>query len=122
MATIKMKTTNLDKVLAELNAPKTYDGETFESLFNFKTRVVDDHYSNSGKRFEIFDANECYYIDYAYENHVGLCQIADEFGFEPPTSYNDDVHDKIEAAVKKDFGEESYLEWVNNVVMMVAIW
>ena len=122
MATIKMKTTNLDKVLAELNAPYEIDGETFESSFDFTTRVVDDHYSNSGKRLEIFDRNECYYIDYAYESYLMAREFADEFGFETPTDYSDDVHNKIEAAVKKDFGEESYLEWVNNVVMMVAIW
>ena len=115
---MKKKMTNLTKVLAELNAPRTFEfegeTETFDSPFNFVTRETDDG------RLEVFDSNEAYWIDYDYDSFVGMCDLAEEFGFERPTEMTDSVHDKIEQAIKLDLGDDAYLEWQNSVVMLIA--
>lgn len=108
---------NLEKTIKKLNAPMTWtdeDGETYSenSEFDFTYKICDTH-------IEIWDNNECYNIDYLEELNALHYGCAMEFGykFEPITE--DEVHDKLERAVKKDLGEDKYLEWEDNVRMSV---
>lgn len=100
---------HLEKIIEELNAPKTYDGETYESEFDFK---VDDD--------RIYDANECYHIDYLGDCNSLMYDVCQEFGFpfEPKTI--DEIHEKLEKAVKEDFGENTYLDWEDNMTMIIC--
>ena len=102
---------NIKEAIKELNAPEEIEGEMFESPFNFKIREYEDH-------IEIYDSNENYHSDYAYESYYMACSIADEFGFKPPKEMTDDVYDALNEAVKKDFGKDAYIDWYDHVTMM----
>lgn len=104
---------NLQKAIEELNAPKEYDGEVFESLFNFEIKEEDG-------RIIIVDANEHYYIDYLEEQNELMRDCSYEFGFEFKPILEDKIMEQLEQAVKKDFGEDSYIEWYTNIEMIVA--
>ena len=109
----KGKHKNLEAVIQELNAPTTLeDGYVLEPNFDFKYREYPDH-------IDIFDANECYNIDYLEEVNCMAYDCAQEFGYKYESTTEDDVHNKLTDAIKKDFGEDKYLEWENNVVMSV---
>ena len=113
----KMK--NLKKAIEKLNAPivleafDEFDEEITDSPFSFKVRECDGH-------IEVYDSNECYSVDYAYETFCQMCDLAREFGFEKPTEITDRIHDNLTEAVKKDFGKDAYLEWYDSVVMWVC--
>lgn len=100
---------NLKKVIEELNAPNEIDGVTYESPYDFKI-----------KDNKIYDVNECYNIDWLEEQNCLMYDASQEFGFEFEPMSSDTIHDKLLEAVKKDFGEDSYLEWENNVVMVIV--
>jgi hypothetical protein len=109
-----MKLTNLQKVINELNAPFELMGNMKESQFNFTIE------ENDGKIY-IYDRNECYYIYYADDMLEMLGDIASEFEHEfDSTNYEDSVSKKLNDAIKKDFGEDAYIEWVDNVVMVIG--
>ena len=108
---------NLEKVIKELNTPSTWtddDGTTYmdDSMFDFQYRIKDNH-------IEIFDTNEYYNIDYLEELNCEMYYASQEFGFKYEPTREDEIHDKIEAAIKKDLGKDKYLEWEDNVVMSV---
>lgn len=108
-----MKFTNLENTIKELNSPTVYeDGETLDSQFNFKYRMSDNH-------IEIYDANEQYYMDYLEETNCLLYECSMEFGFEYEPEREDKIFTKLETAIKKDLGEDKYIEWEDNVVMSV---
>jgi len=108
---------NLKKAVAELNKPIMVDGEEFDRGFNF---VIREDYEREGD-LVVFDANENYNYDYNDNNYWLMVEAAEEFGLEKPTKYPEDtIHEKLEEAVKKDFGKSAYLEWYDSVVMMVA--
>lgn len=107
------KLVNLEKVVAELNAPVTYDGETYESSFDFQIRTG----KNYDKEYvDVYDANEAYYADYAYDAYVESRMLAKEFGFKMPTSWDDNIRNKLNDAIKKDLGDDCYFEWEDYVV------
>lgn len=108
-----MKFTNLNKAIAELNAPYVWeDGETDDSLFNFTYRVFKNH-------IHIWDENEYYNIDYVENLNCLAYDAALEFGFKYEPTTEDEVHNKLERAIKKDLGNDKYLEWEDSVVMSV---
>ena len=93
---MKKQFTNLDKVIANLNAPTTYeDGETLNSQFKFEYRVYDN-------AIDLYDSNENYNINYLDEVNSLTRMCAREFGFE------------------KDFGKDAFIEWENSVVMNIV--
>ena len=108
-----MKFTNLDKAIAELNAPYVWeDGETDPSMFKFCYNVHKNYIT-------IYDENEYYNIDYLEELNSTMYYGAQEFGFKFEPTTEDEVHDKLEKAIKKDLGNDKYLEWEDSVVMSV---
>lgn len=107
------KLKHLETAIAELNAPYEIDGETMESNFDFVLEERDGILC-------LYDRNECYHYDYAYGTYCMMCDLADEFGTEPPTEMTDSVHDKLEDALRKDWGKGAYLDWYDNVIMMVC--
>ena len=87
--------------------------------FNFKIR---ESKRNDGcKLIEIYESNENYNIDYLEEQNSLLYETCRELGFDYEPYENDDILDDLLKAIKKDFGEEAYLEWENKVVMVVAV-
>lgn len=108
---------NLKKVIERLNAPKeyNYDGEIeiCESSFNFKLE------ERNGE-LVLFDENENYYIDYLEECNQLMYDCSREFGFEFEPQSIDKIHEELEEAIKKDLGKESYLEWLDPVVMLIV--
>ena len=108
---------NLEKTIKKLNAPMTWtdeDGETYSenSEFDFTYKICDTH-------IEIWDNNEYYNIDYLEELNALHYGCAMEFGYKFEPIREDEVHDKLEQAVKKDLGKDKYLEWEDNVRMSV---
>ena len=105
---------NLKKAIEELNSPTVYeDGETMDSMFEFKIREGEHGW-------QIYDCNEYYNIDYLEEVNAIMYDAAMEFGFKYEPCREDEVHDKLLAAVQKDLGTDYYLEWEDSVVMNVA--
>lgn len=108
---------NLKKVIEKLNAPKeyNYDGEieVYKSSFNFKLEKREEG-------LVVFDENENYYIDYLDEINSLMYDCSKEFGFEFKRQTVDEIHEELEEAIKKDLGKESYLEWLNPVVMLIV--
>ena len=104
---------NLEKTIKKLNAPYEWeDGTTDKSEFDFQYKICPDH-------IEIFDANEYYNIDYLENKNCMLSERAWEFGFEFEPETEDDIHNKLERAIKKDLGDDKYLEWEDSVIMSV---
>lgn len=87
----------------------------------FDFRIRENKKNDGSKLIEIYDSNENYNIDYLEEQNSLLYETCRELGFDYEPYENDDIHDDLLKAIKKDFGEEAYLEWENNVVMVVAI-
>lgn len=115
------KLTNLEKVIAELNTPTVLDdGDVLDSMFDFTYKCVNHEYHNVPV-IEIYDRNEYYNIDYLEELNSEMYYAAQEFGFKYKPIREDEIHDKLNAAIKKDLGNDHYLEWENNVVMSVVI-
>lgn len=104
---------NLKRVIEELNSPKEYDGEMFESEFNFIIKEEDE-------RIIIVDTNEYYHIDYVESQNSLMYDCCMEFGFEFKPMVDDRIMEKLEKAVKKDFGDDTYIEWLTNVEMIVV--
>jgi len=104
---------NLRKLLKKLNSPEIIDGEEFDRGFDF---VIEE----SDGRIELYDRNENYHYSYAEEIYYLMCEAAEEFGFDPPKSMEDKIHDEIEKAVKKDLGKSAWIEWEDNIRM--SIW
>lgn len=105
------KLKHLETTIAELNAPMEIDGETMESNFDF---VLESQGNGS---YHLYDRNECYHYDYAYRMYCMAVDFAMEFGFEPPTEYDDPIMEKLEDALRKDVGKEAYIDWYDNVRM-----
>ena len=111
---MKKQFTNLDKVVANLNAPTTYeDGETVNSQFKFKYRVYDN-------AIDLYDSNENYNINYLDEVNSLTRMCAREFGFDYIPQTEDDIMEQLLDAVKKDFGKDAFIEWENSVVMNIV--
>lgn len=104
---------NLKNVIEKLNAPTEYDGEIFESLFNF---IIEQ----DNNLIYIVDTNEHYYIDYLEEQNCLLKDCAEEFGVDFKPMLHDKIMEQLEEAVKKDFGKNAYIEWYTNIEMIVA--
>lgn len=115
--TLIIPVANLEKTIKKLNAPMTWtdeDGETYSesSEFDFTYKICDTH-------IEIWDNNEYYNIDYLEELNALHYGCAMEFGYKFEPIREDEVHDKLEQAIKKDLGKDKYLEWEDNVKMSV---
>lgn len=104
---------NLLATIKKLNAPKIIDGEEFESNFKFETR-------EENGQLHVYDAWECYHYDYLEEQNYLMADCAAEFGFKFTPKETDEIMEQLLAAVKADFGDDAYIEWENNVVMVVA--
>ena len=104
---------NLRKVIRELNAPIDIDGEKFERGFEFKIK-------KEGDSVLLYDCNERYHADYAYESFCLMRQAAAEFGFDPPKEYDDDIYNKLNEALKKDLGNDAFIEWEDHVRMCIC--
>lgn len=112
------KLRNLEKVVAKLNSSEIIDGEKFESEFDFQIRTGNEH----GKEYvEVYDANENYYADYAYDSYIAMRQAAREFGFEAPTTWDDDIRNALNTAIQKDLDNDCYFEWEDYVVSRAYI-
>lgn len=105
--------TNLKEAINKLNASKEYDGEIFESEFNFIIREENGIIC-------IVDTKENYSIDYLDEQNELMRSCAWEFGFKFKPILVDEVMDQLETAVKADFGKDAYIEWNTNIEMHVA--
>ena len=103
---------NLTIVLNELNSLFVVDGEKFESTFSFKVR------ENEGLIF-IYDENENYTIDYLEEKNALMQEASFEFGFIFKPIEVDEIYEKIEKAIKKDFGKDTVLDWYDNMTLCV---
>ena len=104
---------NLERAIKKLNSPYVWeDGTKDPSEFNFKYQLYSNH-------IEIFDANEYYNIDYLENKNCMLSERAWGFGFEFEPETEDDIHNQLERAIKKDFGDDKYLEWEDSVRMSV---
>lgn len=103
---------NLTIVLNELNSLFVIDGETFESEFSFKVKEEDDV-------IFIYDENENYTVNYLEEKNALMEEASFEFGFLCNPIEEDEIYDKIEKAVKGDFGKDIILEWYDHVTLCV---
>lgn len=103
---------NLTIVLNELNSMFVVDGEKFESTFSFKVR------ENEYLIF-IYDENENYTIDYLEEKNALMQDASFEFGFSFKPIEVDEIYEKIENAIKKDFGKDTVLDWYDHVTLCV---
>ena len=103
---------NLTIVLNELNSLFVIDGETFESEFSFKVKEEDDV-------IFIYDENENYTIDYLEEKNALMQEASFEFGFSFKPIEVDEIYEKIEKAIKKDFGKDAVLDWYDNMTLCV---
>ena len=103
---------NLRTAIAELNSMIELDGHIFDSMYDFTTE-------EDGEQIIIFDRNDAYHIDSAEDNYYAVCQFCDEHGLEKPVMH-DSVCEKLDEAVKADFGEDAYLDWEDNVRMIVV--
>ena len=83
-----------------------------ESTFSFKVRENED-------LIFIYDENENYTIDYLEEKNALMEEASFEFGFLCNPIEEDEIYDKIEKAVKKDFGKDTILEWYDHVTLCV---
>lgn len=104
---------HLAEAIKKLNLPSTIDGEEYESLFNFETRIENG-------LIKLYDANESYHIDYLEEKNSLMYSCAEEFGFTFKPIKEDKVMKRLLEAVQADFGKDAYIEWENNVVMIIA--
>ena len=102
----------LQKALEMLNTPSIIDGETFESEFSFKVKEEDDV-------IFIYDENENYTIDYLEEKNALIQEASFEFGFIFKSIEVDEIYEKIEKAIKKDFGKDAVLDWYDNMTLCV---
>ena len=102
----------LQKALEKLNALYVIDGETFESEFSFKVKEEDDV-------IFIYDENENYTIDYLEEKNALMQEASFEFGFIFKPIEVDEIYEKIEKAIKKDFGKDAVLDWYDNMTLCV---
>lgn len=103
---------NLTIVLNELNSLFVVDGEKFESTFSFKVRENED-------LIFIYDENENYTIDYLEEKNALMQEASFEFGFRFKPIEVDEIYEKIEKAIKKDFGKDAVLDWYDNMTLCV---
>lgn len=108
----KKSASNLQKLIDELNASSTIDGEKIESSFKFK--LVEEN----GQLF-LFDENENFTINYEEDMAYMYQDIVDEFGGKMPEVL-DTITPRIEEAVKADFGKDAYIEWEDTVRMIVV--
>lgn len=102
----------LQKVLEKLNTPSIIYGETFESEFSFKVKEEDDV-------IFIYDENENYTVNYLEEKNALMEEASFEFGFSFKPIEVDEIYEKIEKAIKKDFGKDTILEWYDHVTLCV---
>ena len=103
---------NLTIVLNELNSMSVIDGETFESEFSFKVKEEDD-------AIFIYDENENYTVNYLEEKNALMQDASFEFGFSFKPIEVDEIYEKIEKAIKKDFGKDAVLDWYDNMTLCV---
>jgi hypothetical protein len=112
---------HLKELIAKLNASQTFeleDGKTevMESSFNFQ--LVD-----RDGQWNLFDANEVYHINYEEDMYYMMKDLASEFAAdkqEEESVFEDKIVSQLEEAVKKDFGSDSYIEWQDNVTMIIV--
>ena len=102
----------LQKALEMLNTPSIIDGETFESVFSFVLKEED------GVIF-IYDENENYTIDYLEEKNALMQEASFEFGFSFKPIEVDEIYEKIEKSIKKDFGKDAVLDWYDNMTLCI---
>ncbi len=107
---------NLKTLIRKLNAPVIYNDETFESKFSFK---LEERTYLGRKVMCLFDANENYGLHYEENTNALNYDCAKEFGFK--FIYKpDDIMPQLETALKKDLGENAYLEYENSVIMHIC--
>ena len=107
---------NLKTLIKKLNAPVNYEGETFESKFNFK---LEERIYEGRKVMCLFDSKENYGLHYEENINSLNYDCAEEFGFKF-TYQSDDIMPQLEKALKKDLGEDAYLEYENSVIMHIC--
>ena len=107
------KLKNLRKVIDKLNAPRTFEfegeTETYESPFEFVIKERTDINEDKTPSIAIYDRNEEYNID--YEENMS-CLLGHH--------YEDDILPQLENAIKKDLGNEYYIEHYDSVLMYIA--
>lgn len=104
---------SLLKTIKKLNTPDVIEGYEMESLFNFKIR-------EEKGILKIYDEKENYHIDYLDEMNSLLYDASIEFGTSFIPMETDNIMQQLETAIKCDFGNDSYIEWETNVVMVVV--
>lgn len=111
---MKKQFTNLDEVIKELNAPTIYeDGEIMESEFEFEYRIINNV-------IELYDKNENYNYNYLDNLNSISRDVCWEFGFDFEPITEDEVMEKLLKAVKKDFGNETFIEWQDYTIMNIV--
>ena len=103
---------HLEELIKQLNSPLDIDGEEFESEFNFELKEED------GTLF-LYDTKENYTINYEEDQYYMYQEFVAEFGGRMPEVL-DKITPQIIEAVKADFGKDAYVEWENNVRMIIV--
>lgn len=98
-----MNMKNLRKAVEELN----------ENDFDFV--IVEEE-----KMVYIYDARENYNINYVDDVNEICYEASIEFGFKFEPMTEDDVFEKLESAIKKDFGQDVYLDWETSTRLVFA--
>lgn len=102
---LESKHPHLDAVIKELNSPIIIDGDSYDSDFDF---VVEEDEDGTIK---IYDNNEVYHYYYLED----IIRASDN-----NYDIQDDILEKLQAAVKQDFGDDAYIDWENQTAMFVA--
>lgn len=102
---LESKHPHLDAAIKELNSPIIIDGDNYDSDFDF---VVEEDEDGTIK---IYDNNEVYHYYYLED----IIRASDN-----NYDIQDDILEKLQAAVKQDFGDDAYIDWENQTVMIVA--
>ena len=98
---------NLNNTIKKLNKMGA-DENGKGAWFDF--RIRENKRNNGSKLIEIYDSNEGYNIDYFEEQNSLLYEISRELGFNYEPYENDNIHDELLEAIKKDFADKAYLE------------
>lgn len=105
---------NLIKELKKLNDEYTYENDP---LFDFVYRIEEDT-----KMIYIYDSNEAFHYNFDEDMACLEYDAAKEFGYKPnPKTYESGIVQRIETALKKDYGKHVYVDWETNVAMSAYI-
>lgn len=113
---VEMQLNNLKEEIEKLNAPTYFEGEKFNSLYDFTFKIQ----TNS---LLIYDRNEQFNIDVDEETRCVVYAATKEFGFEykKPQSTEERIIGLFEAALEKDLGKRVVVEWQDPVCLYVYL-